>query len=72
MNRIDLIPMCILACCVLHNICLCNKEDLESIIDTVQKGPADLWQLGNDEAERAMPAAATKHNRIAYLIVQEQ
>lgn len=29
MNRIDLIPATIIACCVLHNICLDHEENLQ-------------------------------------------
>lgn len=32
MSRINLIPATILACCVLHNICLQNTDDIENYI----------------------------------------
>ncbi|XP_011705234.1 PREDICTED: putative nuclease HARBI1, partial [Wasmannia auropunctata] len=32
MSRVDLIPATILACCVLHNICLGDTDDIENYI----------------------------------------
>ncbi|CAB1337851.1 unnamed protein product [Coregonus sp. 'balchen'] len=32
MNRTGLIPLCILACCVLHNICLCNDDTIDGVL----------------------------------------
>lgn len=32
MSRVDLIPATILTCCVLHNICLRNPDDIENYI----------------------------------------
>lgn len=35
MNRIDLIPMFIIACCVMHNICLLRGDEID--LDTVNE-----------------------------------
>ena len=38
MDRLDLIPHTILACCVLHNICLREIEDEADMRDYIREG----------------------------------
>jgi hypothetical protein len=48
MNRIDLIPYTIIACCVLHNICLDHNDLL--IDDYIREGMPFIQH--NDEIEQ--------------------
>nr|XP_012222949.1 PREDICTED: putative nuclease HARBI1 [Linepithema humile] len=44
MNRVDFIPYHILACCVLHNICLLKKDELEMqdvVVEVEETGPQE-------------------------------
>lgn len=36
MERVDLIPLFILACCVLHNICLIRNDDFPVVDDNMR------------------------------------
>lgn len=49
MNRVDLIPGIILACCVLHNICLDFGDDLAMIREYVQE---DMEIIVENEQEQ--------------------
>lgn len=53
MDRVDLIPMHILACCILHNICLMKSDELDIEINV------DEGKEGNVADENVpLPGAA--------------
>lgn len=50
MSRVDLIPTTILACCVLHNICLNNNDDeIENYIVEGRENEQNRENEGNIE-----------------------
>ena len=68
MNRTDLIPRCIIACCVLHNICL-GTEGVDGINDFVEDGletceSQNQQNQSNDRIEVSRPGNI-KRNTIA-------
>lgn len=54
MSRIDLIPYVILACCVLHNICLegCEDDIDDFIFDGMEQDADDIY---NDNMNNIVP-----------------
>lgn len=62
MNRVHFIPHHIMACCVLHNICLMKQDDLnidlnEEVYDAIT-------------ADEIIPSAANAHNAKRDLICE--
>ncbi|CAG5083706.1 Similar to At3g55350: Protein ALP1-like (Arabidopsis thaliana) [Cotesia congregata] len=68
MNRTDLIPEYIIACCVLHNICLL-KED-EFLIEEIIEENANINDINDNGQNRALLAeGAEKRNRICDQLI---
>lgn len=53
MDRVDLIPMHILACCILHNICLMKSDELDIEINVDEGEEAHVV-----DENAALPGAA--------------
>ena len=66
MNRIDLVPRCIVACCVLHNICL-GTEGVDQAIDAFIEDGFESSESQNESNDRceASRTGHTKRNTIA-------
>lgn len=55
MSRVDLIPTTILACCVLHNICLNNNDDeIENYIVEGRENEQNRENEGNIEDRKSV------------------
>ncbi|CAD6222125.1 GSCOCG00013000001-RA-CDS [Cotesia congregata] len=68
MNRTDLIPEYIIACCVLHNICLL-KED-EFLIEEIIEENANINDINDNGQNRALLAeGAEKRNLICDQLI---
>ncbi|XP_060834645.1 uncharacterized protein LOC132917775 isoform X2 [Rhopalosiphum padi] len=50
MERVDLIPKYIIACCVLHNICLLKNDDFSSTVELLPEAVQDHNQIGGNVA----------------------
>lgn len=63
MNRTDLIPDYIIACCVMHNICLLKGDEFPA--DGILDENENINQQNNMAHERILPAEGLeKRNRI--------
>lgn len=67
MNRIDLIPIHILACCILHNICLMRGDDLNieinenvEVINTVHNAE-NVHNVGNAKRDLICETLRMRH-----------
>ncbi|KAE8746725.1 hypothetical protein FOCC_FOCC006589 [Frankliniella occidentalis] len=75
MKRIDLIPRTIMACCVLHNVCLLNGED--NFEDFIQEGEEvqERNAINNDnEPVQEIPqdpAGNVKRDHLVNIVVRE-
>lgn len=68
MSRIDLIPETILACCVLHNICI---DHLDHINDYILCGEAENNEVAMENNERLNQGdmeGINKRNYIAQIL----
>ncbi|XP_024882531.1 protein ANTAGONIST OF LIKE HETEROCHROMATIN PROTEIN 1-like isoform X1 [Temnothorax curvispinosus] len=64
MDRVDLIPLHILACCVLHNVCLMKNDDFNiEVIEDVDV--IDCVMANNENMRDAAYAGAAKRDLIA-------
>ncbi|KAK3909075.1 Protein ANTAGONIST OF LIKE HETEROCHROMATIN PROTEIN 1 [Frankliniella fusca] len=75
MKRIDLIPATIIACCVLHNVCLLGGE--ENYDDFIQEGEEAraLERNGNNEPIQEIPhdpAGGVKRDHIMNIVLRER
>ncbi|XP_071574558.1 putative nuclease HARBI1 isoform X2 [Temnothorax nylanderi] len=64
MDRVDLIPMHILACCILHNICLMRSDELDIEINVDEGEEANVA----DENVPLPGAAVAKRDRICQTL----
>lgn len=69
MRRIDLIPKYIIACCVLHNICILH-EDIIDVPVIVEEDVNELNIVQNNENEQDVQDGIEKRNAIAYMLRQ--
>lgn len=68
MNRTDLIPEYIIACCVLHNICLLKEDEFP--IDEIIEENANINDINDNGQNRALLAEGVeKRNRICDQLI---
>lgn len=69
MRRIDLIPRYIIACCVLHNICILNEDFLDIPI-IIEENINEFDIVQHNENEQDVQGGLEKRNAIVYLLSQ--
>jgi len=69
MRRIDLIPRYIIACCVLHNICILN-EDFIDIPIIIEENINEFDVVQHNENEQDVQGGLEKRNAIVYILSQ--
>lgn len=77
MSRVDLIPATILACCVLHNICLQNIDDIENYILEGRENDQDIEDFeeneqDGDQREDNDDEGEAKRNYFALLLYERR
>jgi len=73
MSRIDLIPATILACCVLHNICLGDIDD--EVENYIMEGSTETNTENNEECDQIENydnEGITKRNYLATILFQRR
>lgn len=65
MARVDLIPMVIVACCVMHNICIHKNDTIEVSENDDETSEADFAYNESELAEKDVAAGIKKRDRIA-------
>ena len=69
MTRIDVVPKVIVACCVLHNICLQQQDDIEADdTDSTSAAAADDVESAASVSSADHKAGVRKRDRIANML----
>lgn len=65
MKRTDLIPQYVIACCVLHNICILHKDFIDVVINETDNIPAIAHQVEINAQDKE---GVEKRNALTYML----